>query len=137
MVEVLHESEGVAEARNRIQGEMSLSDIAAEMDQGDMVGVSRHLSTKSLSEAEAVTALDAVGSDASFFDLDPSAASVGNISGESRMASVMMQQGWSRDSLLDLTFRFLSETGLTDDFADFLEAQADFENASSDEEIEP
>lgn len=114
---------------------LSLEDLGREMDQGELVGASRILSSAEVPPDEIRTRLEEVGSDETFFEgVGPAGKAVPVAT---RISDLRDQQGWNDGSMEHLAAAFIRETGLERAFLAHLQRQADLENSNDKEGYEP
>ncbi|MEP3669959.1 MAG: hypothetical protein ABJN42_24885 [Roseibium sp.] len=115
--------------------EMSLADIGEAIFEGDMAGQFRAISFEHLAEDQVSAALQDLGNDGEFFnhgaeEIFPQGAKRDDPEG--RVLRAQIEQGWSSQSMALQQKRFIEEVGLSHAFANWLEKEAEAENAMSD-----
>lgn len=134
LVTVLGQGDGPKDFENWVAS-LSIEDLGREMDQGELVGASRILSSVEVPPDEIRTRLEEVGSDETFFEgVGPAGKAVPVAT---RISDLRDQQGWNDGSMEHLAAAFIRETGLERAFLAHLQRQADLENSNDKEGYEP
>lgn len=119
--------------------DMSLGHLAHEMDEGELIGATRLISTSTVPDGQVRHRLQAIGNgDASFFeghgggDAPPEDPGV-------EMRRLKEEQGWESSFIDRLAMRFVAENGLGEAFLQTLREVAEMERKASleDTEFEP
>jgi hypothetical protein len=105
------------------------------MDEGELVGASRILSSGEVPPGEVRTRLEEVGNDGSFFEgVGPAGKTVPVAT---RISDLRDRQGWTDGSMEHLAAAFIREAGLERAFLAHLQVQADLENGQEPEGYQP
>lgn len=115
--------------------QMYLVDLISQMDDGDLIGSFKIISSRVLDRDDVHKALLDVGNDGSFFDFYPDEVETfqgrKGISPQSKIDDIRLDQGWDDASMAVLASAFIKESGLDGAFASFLRDQQEIENSQS------